>query len=84
MEKLIKSALKKGNAIIGYRRCIKFLKLNSAKMVIVADNAPENLKKEIEHVCKLSNLKLKVFKGSSKELGIICGKPFPITTIVIK
>jgi ribosomal protein L30E len=41
------------------------------------------MKGEIEHLCKLGKLKLKVFKGSSKELGVICGKPYPISTMVI-
>lgn len=84
MEKSIKDALKTNNAIIGYRESIKFLKLNKPKMVVIASNAPERVRKEIEYNCKISNAKLETFNGSSKELGIICGKPYPIMVMVIK
>ena len=82
--KTIKDAIKSGNAIIGYRQSIKFLKLNKPKMIIVASNIPECMRKEIEHHCKLAKVKLKVFNGSSKELGIVCGRPHPIAAMVIK
>ena len=38
----------------------------------------------IEHDAGLSGASVEVFEGSSKELGVICGKPFPIMALVIK
>jgi len=61
-----------------------FIKTNSPKLVVVAKNIPEDMKKEIEHNVKVSGSKLEIFNGSSKELGLACGKPFPVTTLVIK
>ena len=84
LTKTIKDAVRKGNVIIGYKKSIKFLKLNKPKMIVIASNIPENIKKEIEHHCELANVKLKVFKGSSRDLGIVCGKPYPISTLIIK
>jgi large subunit ribosomal protein L30e len=84
VERIIKDALKENKAILGYRESIKFLKLNKPKLVIIAENLPDERKKEIEHLCKISKVKLKIFKGSSKELGIICGKPFSVSVLVIK
>jgi large subunit ribosomal protein L30e len=84
MERLIKRAIKGGNAIIGYKKSIKFIKMNKPKTVIIANNIPEHFRKELEHNCKIMKIKIRVFKGSSKELGVICGKPYPISTIVIK
>ena len=80
----IQAALKNGKAVLGFRKSIKFIKLNSPKIIVLANNAPEKIRKEIEHNAKMSKCKLEFFEGSSKELGVICGKPFPITTIVIK
>ena len=84
VERIIKDALRSNKAILGYRESLKFLKLNKPKLVIVAENLPAERKKEIEHLCKVSKIKLRTFKGSSKELGIICGKPFPVSVLVIK
>ena len=74
----IQSAVKTNNAILGYRRSIKFIKLDRPKLIVMAENAPQQLKSEIEHIAKLSNFRFEVFSGSSKDLGIVCGKPFPV------
>ena len=84
VEKILKNAMRRGNTIFGFRRSMKFLKMNRGKMVIIAENMPEDMRKDIEYLCKISKIKVKIFKGSSKDLGIICGKPYPITTVVIK
>ena len=84
VERIVKNALKKGSAILGFKESIKFLKINKAKLVIIAENMPEEMKKDIDHLCKLSKTKIRVFEGTSRELGVVCGKPYPISTIVIK
>ncbi|MFH8086291.1 MAG: ribosomal L7Ae/L30e/S12e/Gadd45 family protein [Candidatus Aenigmatarchaeota archaeon] len=83
LAKIIQDAIKDKKAIIGYRKSIKYLKLNKAELIILAENSPEKIKKEIEHIAKIENIKLETVKGS-KELGVMCGKPFPVTTVVIK
>jgi large subunit ribosomal protein L30e len=80
----IQAGLKAKKAIIGYRESIKFIKSNSPKIIVMAENSPERTRKEIEHNAKVSGVKVEIFNGSSKELGIVCGKPFPVTTLVIK
>jgi len=80
----IQAALKSDKAIIGYRKSIKFIKLNKPKLIVTAENSPDNIRKELEHIAKISEIKVEIFDGSSKELGIVCGKPFPVTTLVIK
>ncbi|MHA1743115.1 MAG: 50S ribosomal protein L30e [Candidatus Heimdallarchaeota archaeon] len=80
----IQTALKTGKVIIGYRESIKFIKTNTPKLIVVAENSPAGMRKEIEHNAKVAGVKVEVFNGSSKELGVICGKPFPVTTLVIK
>ena len=84
LAQIIQSALKSGNVIIGYKESLNFIKINSPKMVIMAKNIPESMREDIEHNAKLAKTEIKIFNGSSKELGVICGKSFPISTIVIK
>lgn len=80
----VQTALKDNKAILGYRRSIKFIKLNSPKLIVVSNNLPEKVRNEIDHNAKVSGAKVETFNGTSKELGIICSKPFPVSTLVIK
>lgn len=80
----IQDALKSNKLILGYKESIKFIKTNSPKLVVIAKNVPEDMRKEIEYNTKISGSKVEIFNGSSKELGLVCGKPFPVTTLVIK
>ncbi|MEM5772658.1 MAG: 50S ribosomal protein L30e [Candidatus Aenigmatarchaeota archaeon] len=84
LEEEILNANKTGNIILGYRESQKFIKTNKAKLVVLADNIPEKIKKEIEHNAKIAGIKVEVFKKGSKELGILCGKPYPVSVLVIK
>jgi large subunit ribosomal protein L30e len=80
----IQEAMKSGKIIIGYRKTIRFIKLNSPKLIVVSKNIPQKSREEIEHNAKISGVKVETFSGTSKELGIICGKQFPISALGIK
>lgn len=80
----IQSAVKSKKAVIGFRDSIKSIKDDNSKIVVVANNIPAEMKKEIESSIKSDKIKLEVFEGSSKDLGVICGKPFPISTLTIR
>jgi len=80
VEEEVKKAVKEGRAILGFRRSLKYIKMNEAKLVVIAKNVPEEFKEKILSATK----NVKIFNGSSKELGIICGKPYPVSTVVIK
>jgi len=80
----LRTALNNKNVIIGTKRTIKYLKIKNVKLVILANNCPENIKKDIEHYANLSEVKVETFDGTGKQLGIFCGKPFSITALAIK
>jgi len=80
----VQTAIKNNKVVFGYRRSIKFIKLNTPKLIVVANNLPEKLRKDIEHHVKVGGIKMETFNGTSRELGIICSKPFPVSTLVIK
>jgi len=80
----LRNALKEKNVIIGSKRTIKYLKLGNVKIIVLANNCPEEIRKDIEYYAKLSNLKIENFDGTAKQLGTVCGKPFPIATLAIK
>ena len=80
----IQSAIKLKKTIIGYNESINYIKVNKPKIMVVANNLPVNRKKEIEYNAKISETKLEIFNGTSRELGVVCGKPFPVSILVIK
>jgi large subunit ribosomal protein L30e len=84
LEEEILNANKAGNIILGYRESIKFIKLNKAKVVVIANNLPEKIAREVEHNAKIAGIKFEVFNKGSKELGVLCGKPYPVSVLVIK
>ena len=79
----LKSALEENKVILGSKRTIKYLKLGKVKMIVIANNCPDDFKKDLEHYTKLSGLELENFDGTAKQLGIVCGKPFSIATLAI-
>lgn len=84
LTEVILDAIKLKKVIFGYRQAIKLIKSGKPKLVVIAENIPESMRKQIEHNAKIFNLKVEIFNGSSKELGVICGKPFPVSTLVIE
>ncbi len=80
----IQEAIKSSKIIIGYKESIKFIKLNSPKLIVISKNIPEKMKKEIEHNAKISGTNIEIFDGTSTDLGIVCGEPFPVSALVIK
>ena len=80
----VQSAVKADNVVIGYKKSSEYIKNNSPKMVVIAANIEDKKRRELEHDARLSGIKIETFEGSSKELGVICGKPFPISVLVIK
>ena len=79
----LKDSLAKGKAVVGTRRTVKYLKANRLKLVIMASNCTEEIRKEIENYSKSSNMKVEKFDGTGKQLGLFCGKPFPIAVVSI-
>jgi ribosomal protein L30E len=82
--KEIKDAIAKKKAVIGKNEVMKALKKGTLKEIILSSNCPENTVKDINHYKQISNIKVKSYKGTAKELGVFCGKPFSIAVMGIK
>ncbi len=79
----LQMVLKTGTVVIGSRNTIKLAKLGKAKLIIIAANAPPEIKKDLKYYAKLSNIPVYEFPGTNMELGAICGKPFSIASMAI-
>ena len=84
LEKTIKENLKEDKVIIGFKSVIKILKKGSPQMIVLANNIPEENKKMIIHNAQISNVEIKEYQNDSVNLGLVCGKPFPVSVLAIK
>ncbi len=83
MSKAIRMAVDTGDVRFGSRGAVKGASAGKPKMLIVARNCPKGTRDIIEKNSKLSGIPFLVFKGTSVELGSLCGKPFPISSLSI-
>lgn len=81
----IKVAYKTGKIVYGKNQVLKQLRQNPFKMIIMANNCPQELVNELNHYNSLVNKKDQLFihkyLGSSWELGLACAKPFMISVM---
>lgn len=77
-------AVKTGKILFGSNVTIKNAMSGKVRLVIIASNCPRDKREKIEYYCKLSNIPLIVYPGSSLDLGSACGKPFLISALAIR
>jgi len=80
----IRVAVDTGNVTLGSDKSVQGLKLGKGKLVIIAENCPRGIREDVIHYSKLSDIPVYDYKGTSVELGSVCGKPFTVATLIIK
>ncbi|MEM3579672.1 MAG: 50S ribosomal protein L30e [Candidatus Bathyarchaeia archaeon] len=84
IDKAISTAVKTGKVSFGSNSAIQSAKTGKAKMIIVSSNCPAEIRSDLEYYCKLSNVPLIVYRGSSTDLAAVCGKPFLVSALTIR
>ncbi len=79
----LQMAIKTGEVVLGSKRTIKLILHGKAKLVVIAENAPPELKRDVEYYAKLSGIPIYKFKGTNYELGTLVGKPFSVAMLAI-
>lgn len=82
-EVVIRNAVEKGKVLLGARETLNATHNKKAKMVIVSSNCPASAREDLERYSKMSNVRVYRFKGTSMELGSVCGKPFSISMLTV-
>jgi large subunit ribosomal protein L30e len=80
----IRVAVDTGNVTLGSIKSIQGLKLGKGKLVIMAQNCPDDIREDVMHYSRLSEIPVYDYEGTSVELGSVCGKPFVVATLTIK
>lgn len=81
--KAIQTAARTGHVVYGSKEVTKLALHGKAKLIIVAANAPSEVKNDIMYYAKLSNIPVIIFDGTNLELGGIIGRPHSVATLAI-
>ncbi|AAL81685.1 50S ribosomal protein L30e [Pyrococcus furiosus DSM 3638] len=79
----LRKAMETGKVVLGSNETIRLAKTGGAKLIIVAKNAPKEIKDDIYYYAKLSDIPVYEFEGTSVELGTLLGKPFVVASLAI-
>jgi large subunit ribosomal protein L30e len=79
----IRRAVETGEVLIGTEECLNALKNKNVKLIICANNILKETIKDIEYYCKLLDIPLYKFEGSSVEMGTVIGKPYVISALAV-
>ncbi len=80
----IKKMLGSEKLIFGGEESLKALRKNTLSSVIFSQNPKPELKKDIEHHASIAGVKIEELDIPNDELGTLCRKPFPISTIGVR
>ncbi len=73
----LRLAVESGRVVLGLRQCRKAVKKKEAKLIIIANNCPD------EYLRSQKEAPVQEFHGSNVELGAACGKPFSVSAVAV-
>jgi len=84
LAKAIATTVKTGKVMLGANNTVKNAKLGRGKLIVLASNCPRNVVDDITYYSKLSGVPVVIYKGSSIDLGMVCGKPYIVSALTIR
>lgn len=83
MSSALRLAVETGKVEFGTKTGMKDALNGSAKLFVIADNIPADVKNSVVKYATSSGVPMVMFEGTSVELGSICGKPFPVSVVSV-
>lgn len=83
IENELRIAIKTGKVLLGSKETMKAAAHGRGKLIILAQNCPDDIKRLIMYYAKLSNIPTYVSSLSSWELGVACGKSFMVAALAV-
>lgn len=84
IDRAITSALRTGRVLLGGERTLAMVRLGRVKLVILSSNCPEGLRRSLEEYAKMASIPVYNHPSTSLDLGMVCGKPFPVSAIGVR
>lgn len=83
LEREIKNVIRTGKYTLGSKRSLKAVLTGRARAVIVASKILPAIEANIVHYAKLGGVPVIRYPGTSYELGLVCGRQFPVSVIAV-
>jgi len=84
VNKAIATAVRTGKVFFGAGNAIETARVGKARLIVVAANCPKNIRESIDYYCKLSDIPVVLYNGTSVDMGVACGKPFIVSVITVR
>ncbi len=81
INKAIRTAVDTGKVYMGTRETLRAVANKEVKLVIVAENCPEESYQDLKRYAELSGIPVYEFKGTTIDLGAVCGRPHPVAML---
>jgi len=82
--KAIATTIRTGKVLFGADNAARNARIGKAKLIIVAANCPQKIRGDIEYYCRLSDVPVVIYNGTSIDLGSVCRKPFMVSALTIR
>jgi large subunit ribosomal protein L30e len=79
----LRMAINTGRVHLGSKVALREMRRGRAMIAILSSNCPEDTRETIENYGQLSEIPVLLHRKDSLDLGVLCGKPFPVSTIVV-
>ncbi len=84
IQQALREIIRTGEIIHGTKETMEQIEQGNAELVVIAENTPREIRKKIEEKTQEEKIPLKIYPGTSKELGETCRRPHLATTITVK
>ncbi|NPA86177.1 MAG: 50S ribosomal protein L30e [bacterium] len=79
----LRRAVETGKVVFGSRQALKLLANRQCRLVLYAQDAPDDVKLDIRKLSSLAGIPALELPYSSKQLGIICGRPHVVAALAV-
>ncbi len=79
----LRLALSTGKVQLGSKTTVREMRRGRARMAILSSNCPADKAEAIETYGRLSEIPVLTHAKDSVDLGVLCGKPYPVSAMVI-
>ncbi len=83
LSKAIRMCMESGEVVLGSREVMQSARHGKGKAVVMSANVPAEASSDVRRYCSLSSLPIIEFSGTSMDLGSVCGKPFPVSMLLV-
>jgi large subunit ribosomal protein L30e len=79
----LRLALSTGKVQLGSKTAVREMRRGRARLAILSSNCPAENAEAIETYGRLSEIPVLTHAKDSVDLGVLCGKPYPVSAMVI-